>query len=546
MSTAPMREADWRFLLPAPAGGSYRNLVLLGASPGVAERLREEGIAARVHTSLPDDGSADAVVVLAGGRGERPALPLVRRAMGPEAVLYYEVDRRVHDSRWTTPARLHRQMRRLGLGETGIYWVRPDFAVRRLFIPLDRPGALAWYLETIHAGQSMKGRAAAALLRRLWKVLPGAVSGAMQRFAVTAAAAPNPQLGLAVLSLPGMPAELQDASLRPVMVTNGADDLNRVVLLPFGRREHRPRAVVKLPRIAGRNALYEQEQETLLALRGSLDAALADALPRPLARLSWGEISVGVESYVHGESLARSTGSRAEARERKIEDLRLALAWITEFNAQAQLSRGAWSEEDQSRWVEEPIRLYRQAYRPEGAEAELLDTLSRRTRTMMGTELPIVWHHYAYGPWNVARDGDQIRVFDWEGSGPALPLFDLLYFVGHWYDDFRGVTREEDRLRGLRTLLTEPAPEGSIEALLKEEVARYLARLRVDPAFLPAALTLFWLDRALSTYRRQGQPQVAPRNDRRAYLTDLAEHRETLYGSPPASFSQTGVADVTG
>jgi hypothetical protein len=97
----------------------------------------------------------------------------------------------------------------------------------------------------------------------------------------------------------------------------------------------------------------------------------------------------------------------------------------------------------------------------------------------------------------------------------------------------------------LRVLLTEQPSEGSIEALLKEELSRYLARLGIDSGFLPAALTLFWLNRALSAYRRQGEPAVPPLNARRIQLADLAEHRYTLFGPSSMPFIQAGAAYVT-
>jgi hypothetical protein len=105
-----LRRADWRFLLPAPADGSYQHLVLLGGHPGLVERLRDAGIARRVSNELPAGEPVDVVAILHGA-----ATPgTVRRAIDvltPGGSLYCEIDRRSANTLMMTPGRMRRLLR---------------------------------------------------------------------------------------------------------------------------------------------------------------------------------------------------------------------------------------------------------------------------------------------------------------------------------------------------------------------------------------------------------------------------------------------------
>jgi hypothetical protein len=546
--TPQLRQADWRFLLPSSAGGPFRHMVLLGAAPGLGARLEREGVARRIGRHLPEDGSADAVVVLA--RGRTPSLDRVRRALAPGGVLYYEVDRRARGGLLRSPARTRRALAALGMPQTGAYWVRPTLVRPQLHLPIDRTGALAWYLETTFAPATLRERLLGWGLRRLSAASLDLATAVLTRYAVTATAGTGAEQGIAALSQVGLPAAVRDPAVRPAMVTNGIDDLNRVVLLPFAAEGHSPLAVVKLPRLAARNGFYEREQEALGALRGVVDARLARALPEPLGLVRWHGVAMGIESYVPGDSLERGRGGR-RGRAAQRENFCLAAGWLTEFHLQARICRALWTEEEQEARVEAPVRTYVRAFDPGPREALLLEALRARTRSFTGREIPLVWQHYAYAPRNLSRDGGQIRVFDWEGASPGLPLLDLLYLGIEWYAGLEQQRGEAERLRGFRRLFLESPARGEGPRLVDRAVRMYGAWLELPEGYPAAALTLLCLYRALSTHHRHaagaGGAAAAPTNPRRAYLGLLAEYRAVLFGPAegagrPAPTPAAGVA----
>jgi hypothetical protein len=79
------------------------------------------------------------------------------------------------------------------------------------------------------------------------------------RFAVTATAGGGPSrpwaLGEHVLSHAGSPTDL-----RPLLLSAGPDDRNRVVILPFAPDGREPLGVMKLVRMPSLNEHVEQEQ----------------------------------------------------------------------------------------------------------------------------------------------------------------------------------------------------------------------------------------------------------------------------------------------
>jgi hypothetical protein len=95
------------------------------------------------------------------------ALPIedAAAALVPGGALYYEVDRTKRRSRHLTPRVVRRVLQRHGLASQSVYWVRPNFAERKLYLPLDNPGALRWYLRTILPGATPKEWLSARLLR---------------------------------------------------------------------------------------------------------------------------------------------------------------------------------------------------------------------------------------------------------------------------------------------------------------------------------------------------------------------------------------------
>ncbi|HKA05753.1 MAG TPA: hypothetical protein VKD71_00755, partial [Gemmataceae bacterium] len=132
-------------MLPLPPEGSFTHLFLSGGSEELESIIRDLGLAEQVSRSLPQPGSADAAVLL---DGSHPPLRQVAQCLKAEGLLYWQFSRRglVHFRRTTT--RILEQVRAAGLSPIGLYWVRPESGLPRVFVPLDVSGAISWYLDT--------------------------------------------------------------------------------------------------------------------------------------------------------------------------------------------------------------------------------------------------------------------------------------------------------------------------------------------------------------------------------------------------------------
>jgi hypothetical protein len=528
-----LRHADWRWLLPPPRNRAFDHLVLWGGSEALAELLLSDGIAKRISCDDPGPGAADAVVLLHGS-GTYPRLDRAVSMLGPDGVLYAEIDRRTSDGPLRrSPARLHAALNRMGMSVTGMYWIQPSFRTRQTYIPIDRTGPLDWYLRTSAASSSRLAWMRTMTQRALLPFRRSAAVRLIRRYAVTAVAGPTatrPQLSHLVRE--ALPRELRAEPLHAVVVTNGADDLDRIVVLPFSDTGSRPLAVVKFPRLPDRNFLVEAEHQALDSLQPLLDDATRDALPRSFGLSRWGELSVGAESYVEGRSLAARSRSPMRSVRRKTQDFRLAAEWLTAFHLQAQAAQRSWAEADWDEHVRQPLHAYCEAYGRTPAEARLFSAVEAQRSVLLGTRLPLVWQHYAFAPWNVLRDGDRLRVFDWEGAALGLPLLDLWYFAVKWNEDVANARSESARLLAFRTLIGECSRPNTVPAHVERAVRTYVDHLGMHPAYRSIALVLLVVTRAISALERSG-PAGGPRdraaNPRAAYVEEVANASGNLF-----------------
>jgi hypothetical protein len=509
-----IRSFDWRFLLPDPRGEGFRHLVLLGAPEGAAGQGVALGLARRVSRALPDEPSADAVVVLAGAAVD-PAE--AARCLLPGGVLYLEVDRR-RSGLAATPGRVLRALRRAGLTPHGAYGVLPGFASTRVRFPLERPAALGWYLRTLFVPDTPLKRGMAPLLHALAR-MPGPMAArTLPCFAVVATRgdAPAPSL----LGHPELPPSLRSPELRPLVLTHGDQDGSRVAVLPFAPGERTPAAALKLSRVAARDANTRTEQRVLATLRAELPPGLAGTVPEPLGLVSWGSASVGIESCVPGRVLAAFTSGRGASTKGRIESLRLAAGWLTNLHREAQLGR--------IRWEPAPLEEFAQAFGTTPAEARLFEAVRARAESLRDRPLPMVWQHWGFGDWNVYRAGRAVHVIDWEGGEPGLPLWDLLHFTTHWY---AGAARVSP-LRALHAIFLEPQQADPLAHAAQREMDRYMAAIEIDREFLPVLLTGYWVSRSLGHFVLGDGP--APTEARAAnryvpFVEALASAHEELF-----------------
>ena len=304
---ASPRLVDWRFLVPRsnrgdePGPEPFARLLVLGTdAPRVAAtaalcrslQVADDVVEHRGGPAGVEAGPVDLVVALGSPWAEvRAVLP----ALEPGGVLYWEADAR------TGAGPGLRRLRREGLTATA-YRRRRHGAHDTLFLPLGPRRAAGWYVDELVDDGSRA--------RRLVRRLAGASTAATRR-AVTTAGGPVSWVavrGKGVLT-PDVLADLDlgldagDGSCLPVVLTRGEGEWSRVVLLPFGDRDDRPRGVVKLPRLARHGEATQRERRLLAELAETLPEAMAASVPTPLAGGTWRGLPLAVESYLPGRPI---------------------------------------------------------------------------------------------------------------------------------------------------------------------------------------------------------------------------------------------------
>jgi hypothetical protein len=526
-----LRRADWRFLMPRPPSGLFEHLVVLGGPPALAMRVEMLGLAHQVSRALPDGGGVDALVILcdAGVDIYQSALQLK-----PGGVLYVEIDRRSPKTFATTPGRVRRSLRGIGLSPVSTYWITPNFANSQRYLPLDAPGALAWYIANHYTATSLARRIAEGGLQamliadqRLFALLVGC-------YAVIAIAGPVTHTSSAVFSDPALPDQLRQPGVRPLMITGGSDDIHRLILLPFGSHSPRPMAVLKMARLPEFNHDTVGEQALLARMRSTLTPAIAASIPQPLGLFRHGQLLVGLESYRIGCSLSTQVGRWGLPLSRKIEQLERVTSWLIRFHQQAQIGRQPWGAAETERWVTAPLDTYTRLIGTTAAEARLFATLRSQAELLAGASLPIVWQHHNFGEWNILSTDRAINVIDWEHARAGLPLYDLLHFVLQWSYSVRRRDSEIEQLAGFRELFCSTTADDPIVQAARGAIDRYMDDLDIDKRFLPLLLIFAWIEKAITYAEAQREYRSAALDGRSgnrsvAYIGILAEHIDQLF-----------------
>jgi Phosphotransferase enzyme family len=532
MQPTGLRQLDWRFLLPDPLEGVFQHLVLLGGGAGLAKRIVEQRLARRVSCTIPRDRSADAVVAL---HKAQVILSDVAECLLPGGAVYFEVNRRLSRSVASTPGRFSHALQNAGLSPTGSYLVSPDFGRRQVYIPLDARKAVRWYLETFFTATTPALRLLEPALRALATFGNGLLPRLVPHYAITAIAGPTRDTSSSILGHPGLPRDFQYSNLRPLLLTPGEDDLNRVVMLPFPSDSDRPIGVFKFSRTPDRNILTEEEQISLTAIRTKLSEAMRRTIPEPLGTVQWGGLSVSIESCARGRLLATSTSRWGRSLHQKLDDLHRAVTWITEFHCQAQVKRSPWGDSELREWVDIQLEAYQRAFGVIASEEQLFATVRRRARSLVGIVLPTVLVHWNFSVSHLFRADSEITVVDWEGVVPGPSLIDLLYFVIHWSYSVRYLRGADAQLFGFRDLFFGDRRADSVSTAAHEAITQYMTRLGIDQRFFPLLLVIMCVLRALGRFdRKKGAGERGERartgNQYVRYLGLLAENVEQLFG----------------
>jgi thiamine kinase-like enzyme len=341
--------------------------------------------------------------------------------------------------------------------------------------------------------------------------------------------------------------------LRPLLLTSGQDDASRLIMLPFAshpaQQGQEPVAVIKIASDAKFNNETEVEQTVLQEVRERLDDKTRQSVPEPLGTFHYRGLAVGIESCAPGATLWASSGAWGVSSQRKIDDLELSVKWLTAFHRQTESARLPWDQGAIERWIEMPIAAYAQVRDVTAAEEHLFSAMRSHANTLIGAELPLVWQHNDFAPWNLYRKGDHLTVIDWEfnrdwehtRAGPAL--CDLLYFVTYWNNITHHLYSLEAELAGMRTLFVEAAPRRQTTQAARQAIANYMAALKIDWRFLPLLLVYTWTERLVYSYGRAqklaGEGSKSRTADKFAnYIALFAAHAETLFAAQGDGFWQ--------
>lgn len=526
----PLRRADWRFLLPAPPEGRFRHLLVFGGPSGLSDRLAEIGVAERASADLSATTRADAVVILSGATISPRE---VAGRLAPDAVLYWEVDRRRAlrrvGRRW-----IDRELRGAGLRRIGMYWVLPDFEHARRYLPLEPTRAVEWFFKTRFTAATPLRRGLELLVRALCRWNDRTLVSLVPCCGVVAAAGSPRRAPLVGLEGAPVEASILSCGASPAVFTSGQDDGSRLVLMPFTNGADTPAAVVKLARLAGFEGHTRREQMTLAKLRAALPPELRGSLPEPCGSGGPAARPVFVESVVPGQMLAASTGRWRAGVHAQLEDLHVATDWLTRFHQATLVETVPWDETQVTRWIDRPFSEYAAAFGRRDSEAHLFEAVRSDAAALYGRPFPIVWAHNDFSPWHCYRAGPDLGVIDWEfgeedltaRAGPALT--DLIYFTHHWMQLACGGRSQSTELVVFRRLyLGQDAKDVRVRAA-RRVAASYMTALGMHRGFFPMLLVYTWVDRATDRYRRQvalGKNPSDPRADNlfARYVSVLAE-----------------------
>jgi hypothetical protein len=532
-----LRRADWRFLLPAPAGRRFRHMVVLGGPAGLGSRLLEAGSASEVSTALRSDHQPDALILLADAT---VSMEEAGRRLAADGVLYWEIERRPRFGAMKGRGWIARQLRRAGLRQWAAYWVVPGFHEARRYLPLGTVTAVEWFLHTRYVASTPARICLERLVRRAQRAGGGLLGSLVPSYAVIACGPAHPGGPAWALAEPALPLAVRESAGPPVLFTSGQDDGSRVVVLPFEPDAGHPALVLKSARLARFTGHTEREQETLLRLRASLPPDLRRTLPEPKGRIGDGASSAFLESAVPGRMLAATTGRWRAPLAAQIEDLRLATDWLTRFHQATETRRLRWTSTESERWLEPLLGRYERALRVSGREAGLFARLREQSQALVGAHLPIVWCHNDFNPWHLYRSGRDLSVIDWEFGeadiaaryGPAL--CDLLYFVVHWVNLARGLRDSAAQVRAFAELFVDPSRPEPRSAAARRAVSGYMGRLDIPAGFLPLLLAYTWVDRAADWHHRQIAAGVSEgvareQNQFARYVGVLADSGDALF-----------------
>jgi len=270
-----------------------------------------------------------------------------------------------------------------------------------------------------------------------------------------------------------------------------------------------PSIVVKMTRDPSVNARLENERDGLRHLE-SLGLASDGRLPRVLFAGRHAGLAIVGESAVGGVPFAKRAGADPAAG--PIVD---AIDWLVELGVRS--ARPA-APADVAAALNDLHARYVTLCRPPTIEADRL-AAAIAVVAASTAPIPLVFQHGDPGTWNllVGNDG-RTRFLDWENADEAgPPLWDLFYLLrSHAVGSARRAGRRASRGRRLAAIERYLFDASPMSDLVVEVVARYVARVGLDPVMVEPLYHLCWMHQALKEATR-----VAPDRVRGAHFNRL-------------------------
>ncbi len=353
--------------------------------------------------------------------------------------------------------------------------LRPTRERPTLALPLEQPAAVSYALErwsvVDRRWKTVRMRAARLLVSR--GLFPS-WSSPMVTVATRAAGPPSLVAAAGELGIPG------DVSW--FLTFGQGDALSRNAFQLFRAGADRPEWVLKFARVPGYSQRFDSDERGLQLARASGDVVAAHA-PRLVGRFDVDGVHASLETAAAGRRLRDillTPGDRAVGL-RLIERI---AGWILELGRLTQASPQAMGAERRRLRSDVVARWGELGVRP-----ELVDELP---------PLAAVAQHNDLGTWNVVADDGDFVVLDWENvREAALPLWDLLYFLGDAFVLLDGShAPAPEQLPGRMTRLF--AGEAPSSPLLFSWVRRAAEAAAVPAEAVGAVATLCWLSHSLS------------------------------------------------
>lgn len=389
-----------------------------------------------------------------------------------------------------SPARLVAQARRTGARSIIVEGARErpfhgsEYAARRLLLrptrerptlalPLDQPAPVSYALESWSVvdrrWKAARKRAARALVSR--GLFPSWASPVV----TVATQAAGPPTFVAAAGELGVPRDTD------WFLTFGQGDaLSRNAFQLFRTGASKPEWVLKFARVAGYSERFDNDARGLKLAHAAGDIIAAHA-PQLVGRFDVDGVHASLETAAAGRRLRDvllTPGDRA-SKLRLIERIG---SWILELGRLTRTSPEALAAERERfrtdvvpRWSEH------------GVTTDLVNALP---------PVAAVTQHNDLGTWNVVADDGEFVVVDWENAREAaLPLWDLLYFLGDAFVLLDGSDAPEQLPERMVRLFAGEAP---CSPLFFSWVRRAAEEAGVPLDAVGPIATLCWLSHSLS------------------------------------------------